>query len=264
MQDMEYRMDRLAQNFFQFFNPRYAASRHQKRFSYSIRYKVYAEELGWEPSTHSHLETDQCDDYSHHCLLEHIRSGDIAGCVRLVVPACGGGNSYLPYQQHPIPNIESKHLAHTAPIEVGEISRLAVPLQFRRRANEAGKPFILDRHNSNKIYTEEERRNFPNIAIGLYLASIAMVELCKLELVLVVMEPRLQRHLSRFGLHFHKISDEFELHGQRALFELPNSELTSNMPDDIKHLYELIKQNLAQQPWQYPSNRERLHSNEHF
>ncbi|MCG8486930.1 MAG: PEP-CTERM/exosortase system-associated acyltransferase [Chromatiales bacterium] len=255
-------MDRLAQNFFQFFNPRYAASRHQKRFSYSIRYKVYAEELGWEPSNSSRLETDGCDEYSHHCLLEHIRSGDVAGCVRLVVPTKGRRGTYLPYQLHDIPNVESDHLSQFSATDMGEISRLAVPLHFRRRANEAGKPFILEDHNTNNIYTEEERRNFPNIAIGLYLSSIAMVELCRLELVLVVMEPRLQRHLMRYGLHFHKISDEFELHGKRALFELPRRELTCNMPEDIKQLYDLIKHNLSQQPWQLPSNNLRLHSNE--
>ncbi|MCG7915235.1 MAG: PEP-CTERM/exosortase system-associated acyltransferase [Candidatus Thiodiazotropha weberae] len=259
---MERDMERLAQNFFQFFNPRYAASRHQKRFSYSIRYKVYAEELGWEPSSCSRLETDHCDDYSHHCLLEHIRSGDVAGCVRLVVPSADRSDSYLPYQLHQIPNIESDRLLQTHPGDIGEISRLAVPLHFRRRANEAGKPFILDSHNTNKIYTEEERRNFPNIAIGLYLSSIALVDLCRLKLVLVVMEPRLQRHLNRYGLQFHKISDDFELHGKRALFELPSSELTSNMPDDIRLLYDLIKQNLAQQPWQFPGNNLQLHSNE--
>jgi hypothetical protein len=70
--------------------------------------------------------------------------------------------------------------------------------------------------------------------------------------------------LSRFGLHFRKISDEFELHGQRALFELPNSELTSNMPDEIKQLYKLIKQNLSQQSWHIPSNRQGLNHNEQF
>ncbi|MCG7920700.1 MAG: PEP-CTERM/exosortase system-associated acyltransferase [Candidatus Thiodiazotropha lotti] len=261
---MERDMERLAQNFFQFFNPRYAASRHQKRFSYSIRYKVYAEELGWEPSSSSRLETDHCDAYSHHCLLEHIRSGDIAGCVRLVVPSAGRPDNYLPYQLHQIPNVKSERLLQIPPTDIGEISRLAVPLHFRRRANETGKPFILDSHNTNTMYTEEERRNFPNIAIGLYLSSIALVDLCRLKLVLVVMEPRLQRHLGRFGLQFHKISDDFELHGKRALFELPSSELTSNMPDDIRRLYDLIKQNLAQQPWQIPGNNLQLHSNEKF
>ena len=245
-------MESLAQNFSRYFIPRYAASRHQKRFSYSIRYKVYAEELGWEPLNTSRLETDHCDAYSHPCLLEHKRTGDIAGCVRLVVPENGRRDAYLPYQLHRVPKIDTSHLSRCTPTHVGEISRLAVPNQFRRRPDEKGKPFILDQHNTTTIFSEEERRNFPNIAIGLYLSAIAMVELCDLELALVVMEPRLQRHLKRYGLFFHQISDEFELKGQRALFELPRNELTRHMKGEVKELYEVIRDTLAQQPWQSP------------
>jgi N-acyl amino acid synthase of PEP-CTERM/exosortase system len=255
-------MESLAHNFYRYFIPRYAASRHQKRFSYSIRYDVYAEELGWEPCNTSHLETDHCDNYAHCCLLEHKRSGDIAGCVRLVVPEAGKRDDYLPYQMHHIPRIGKCYLKQITPNYVGEISRLAVPQQFRRRNNETGKPFILDRHNSNTIFSEEERRNFPNIAIGLYLSSIALVELCELELVLVVMEPRLQRHLMRYGICFHQISDQFELNGQRALFELTRAELTSQMPAQVRELYELIRDILVSQPWQSPQRPQRMHSND--
>jgi N-acyl amino acid synthase of PEP-CTERM/exosortase system len=128
--------------------------------------------------------------------------------------------------------------------QVGEISRLAVPSNFRRRAREQGKPFILDSHNTTTIYTEEERRNFPNISIGLYLSAIGLVELCNLERVLVVMEPRLQRHLKRYGLVFHQISESFELRGRRALFELPGDELTQHMDEYILELYGLIYNDL--------------------
>ncbi|MES9941686.1 MAG: PEP-CTERM/exosortase system-associated acyltransferase [Candidatus Thiodiazotropha sp. 6PLUC2] len=255
-------MESLANNFSKYFLPRYAASRHQKRFCYSIRYKVYAEELGWEAINNSRLETDHCDNYAHHCLLEHKRTGDVAGCVRLVVPQPDRRDAYLPYRLHSIPEIADSNLNQSPSASVGEISRLAVPDHFRRRSNESGRPFILDQHNSNTIFTEEERRNFPNIAIGLYLSSIALAELCELELVLVVMEPRLQRLLKRYGLHFQKISDHFELQGERALFELPRNQLTSHMPDQILELYELIKETLAQQPWQAPQLSMRVHSND--
>ena len=61
-------MDRgLVRNFSTYFNPLYAATRHQRRFSYTIRYQVYAEELGWEPLNEKRLERDECDDYAHHC-----------------------------------------------------------------------------------------------------------------------------------------------------------------------------------------------------
>jgi N-acyl amino acid synthase of PEP-CTERM/exosortase system len=130
---------------------------------------------------------------------------------------------------------------------VGEISRLAVPHNFRRRASEAGRPFILDSHNTTTIYTEEERRNFPNISIGLYLSAIALVELCDLERVLVVMEPRLQRHLKRYGLLFRQISETFDLRGRRALFELLGEELTINMNEYILELFLIIHHDLGQQ-----------------
>ncbi|MEJ2611075.1 MAG: PEP-CTERM/exosortase system-associated acyltransferase [Candidatus Thiodiazotropha sp.] len=242
-------MESLADNFFRYFISRYAASHHQKQISYSIRHQVYAEELGWEPISHRQLETDQFDDYAHPCLLEHKRTGDIAGCVRLVVPQTERLDIYHPYQQHPIEDINTHHIGQLSPTEIGEISRLAVPNQFRRRANEQGKPFIFEHGSSKTVFNEDEQRNFPHIAIGLYLSAIAMVELCDLELVLVVMEPRLMRHLKRFGICFHQISATFDFNGERALFELPRSELTLHLKSQVKELYQLILMSLMHQPW---------------
>jgi N-acyl amino acid synthase of PEP-CTERM/exosortase system len=221
-------MDGLVRNFAIYFNPRYAATQQQQRYSYNIRYQVYAEELGWEPLNQTQLERDECDDYAHHCLLEHKRTGDIAGCVRLVIPPAGLTRARLPFQLHELNIVSKKNLRHFNQRRIGEISRLAVPRSFRRRANEAGKPFILDSHNTS-TFTEEEQRNFPNISIGLYLSAIAMVDISQLDLVLVVMEPRLQRHLKRFGIHFRQISTPFELRGERILYDLPRSRLTSHM-----------------------------------
>ncbi|MCU7918731.1 MAG: PEP-CTERM/exosortase system-associated acyltransferase [Candidatus Thiodiazotropha sp. (ex Dulcina madagascariensis)] len=252
-------MESLAENFSRYFRPRYAVTRHQQRYSYTIRYQVYAEELGWEPLNDHRLEMDDCDDYAHHCLLEHKRTGDIAGSVRLVVPPAGQHDVCLPYQLHGISSINSDRLSKYSPDKIGEISRLAVLNSFRRRPNETGKPFILGKHNTNTIFTEKEKRNFPNISIGLYLSAIAMVDLCNLDLALVVMEPRLQRHLKRFGLFFHQISNPFEFRGQRALFELPGNKLTNHMNPQIKALYDLIYEDLAEQPWYMPQERPPIH-----
>lgn len=258
-------MESLADNFSQHFRVGIAATRQQQRFAYAIRHQVYAEELGWEPVNEKRLETDDCDEYAYHCLLEHKRSGDIAGCVRLVMPQIGQPESPLPCQMHRIPMKRNRHLSEFIGTQVGEISRLAVPSIFRRRAQESGKPFILDGHNATTIYTEEDRRNFPNISLGLYLAAIALVDLCDLERVLVVMEPRLQRHLQRYGLIFHQISQTFELHGKRALFELPRDELTSNMDGHILELFGLIHRELDQQ-WDeiLQTHYDSALSNDHF
>ncbi|MGD8909997.1 MAG: PEP-CTERM/exosortase system-associated acyltransferase [Chromatiales bacterium] len=240
-------MESLANNFSQYFHVLLALTRQQRRFAYAIRHQVYAEELGWEQPNNSRLEIDRHDDYAYHCLLEHRRSGDIAGCVRLILPHIGQADSQLPCQVHKIPLKPSRRQLDFNGAHVGEISRLAVPHNFRRRASEAGRPFILDSHNTTTIYTEEERRNFPNISIGLYLSAIALVELCDLERVLVVMEPRLQRHLKRYGLLFRQISETFDLRGRRALFELLGEELTINMNEYILELFLIIHHDLGQQ-----------------
>ncbi len=240
-------MESLAKNFSQYFGIGLAATRQQQRFAFAIRHQVYAEELGWEPVNDDRQESDDCDKYAYHCLLEHKRSGDIAGCVRLVLPQIGEPGSYLPCQMHHIPMKRNRHLSEFIGAQVGEISRLAVPSSYRRRATESGKPFVLGSQSAAVIHNEEDRRNFPNISIGLYLAAIALVELSDLERVLVVMEPRLQRHLQRFGLVFHQISQTFELRGKRALFELPQDELTSNMSEQILDLYCHIHDDLNRQ-----------------
>jgi N-acyl amino acid synthase of PEP-CTERM/exosortase system len=242
-------VDSLVDNFFHYFQPQYAVSQDQKRCSYDIRYRVYVEELGWEAPNPVCLESDPCDDYAHPCLLKHKRTGEFAGCVRLVVPKTGHHETYLPFQRHDITGIDSNHLERYLPLQVGEISRLAVPSVFRRRRNESGKPFILDENSAAEVYSKEELRNFPNIAMGLYLSAIAMVDLCELQLAVVVMEPRLQRHLQRFGLHFQRISEIFELRGKRALFELPRDKLTADMPAPIRALYKGIREALRDQPW---------------
>lgn len=240
-------MESLVHNFSSYFKVVLGLTRQQQRYAFAIRHQVYAEELGWEPLNDSRLETDACDDYAYHCLLEHKRSGEIAGCIRLVIPSLAVHDAKLPYQLHHLPLTEQQQRRLLNAGNIGEISRLAVPRTFRRRAHEAGKAYILDENNSIIPYSKEERRNFPCIAIGLYLAAIAMVDICELSAVLVVIEPRLQRLLSRHGLVFHQISDIFDLHGNRALFELPRNELTSNMSEGILDLYQHIHGDLSNQ-----------------
>jgi N-acyl amino acid synthase of PEP-CTERM/exosortase system len=235
-------MEQLAEKFSQFFRVNLAITPQQKRYSYAIRHQVYAEELGWEPTSESRLEIDDYDDFSHHCLLEHKRSGDLMGCVRLVLPTFDIPKPRLPCQSHEIPMLNRRRLTAVSDEWVGEVSRLAVLNGFR--AQERDRPFMLNQGNG-AIYSDEERRHFPSISMGLYLSAIALVDLFELERVFVLMEPRLHRHLQRCGLVFHQISEIFELRGRRALFELPGEELTRNMSEQVLVLYRLIRQDLG-------------------
>ncbi|TCI04473.1 PEP-CTERM/exosortase system-associated acyltransferase [Corallincola luteus] len=239
----------LAENFDRYFGIRYAKNPALKNFAYRIRHQVYAQELGWEAPNQDEIETDSCDPYAHVCLLEHKTSGQYAGTIRLVIPPAHAANQPLPFEQHCLQScwrsvIDPESLERGT---FGEISRLAVPDTFRRRQDEKGKPFVLGESSTARAFTEEERRNFPNIAIGLYLAAIAMVDICHHQHVFVMMEPRLQRHLMRFGLPFEQSGEAMEYHGTRALYMLPKAKLTRYLSDDIQELYDLIKAELNQQ-----------------
>jgi N-acyl amino acid synthase of PEP-CTERM/exosortase system len=238
-------MTRLAQNFSHYFRVVMASTRQQKRYAHAIRYQVYAKEMGWEPPNESRLEIDECDEYATHCLLEHKRSGEAVGCIRIVIPPAGEVGKRLPCQTHDIA-LDSELAQSVIRGEVGEISRLAVPHSFRHCTNESI-PAFSDSHDAI-TYSDEERRNFSHISLGLYYASIAMAEFYELEQVLVCMEPRLNRCLARFGLKFHQMSKTFEMKGkERALFVLHKTEFSTSMKPAQLELYQNIHRDMIEQ-----------------
>ncbi|WP_448553929.1 PEP-CTERM/exosortase system-associated acyltransferase [Thalassotalea montiporae] len=239
----------LAENFAQYFQVKFANTKALRQEAFKIRYGVYAAELGWEPENDSHMETDDCDDYAFHCLLEHKRTGVHAGCVRLVIPPANEPDKELPFEAHCLESarkdvIDSTQLPRGS---FGEISRLAVLSSFRRRENEKNVPFVLNSINPKTVYSEEERRNFPNIAMGLYLAAVALSDICNHKGMFVMMEPRLNRRLTRFGLPFVQCGEEMDYHGIRAMFYLERAGFNSELSPEILEFYNLIYQQLVDQ-----------------
>jgi len=194
----------IAKNFNQFFQIKFADTKLLREEAFKIRYGVYCDELGWEPENVLQMETDDCDDYAYHCLLKHKRTGVYAGCVRLVIPPVQIPDLALPFEKNCLHSARKEVLDSTKLTRgsFGEISRLAVLTSFRRRKREKKAPFIINAVNSGTIYTEEEHRHFPNIAMGLYIAAVALADICNHVGSFVMMEPKLNRRLKRFGLPF--------------------------------------------------------------
>ncbi|MAG76331.1 MAG: GNAT family N-acetyltransferase [Colwelliaceae bacterium] len=239
----------IASNFAQYFQIKFADTKALRQEAFKIRYGVYAAELGWEPLNEKEMETDECDDYAFHCLLEHRRTGVFAGCVRLVIPPADHQDLPLPFEAHCLDSarkdvIDSTKLPRGS---FGEISRLAVLSTFRRREKEKNRPFVLNSVNPETIYSEDERRNFPNIAMGLYLAAVALADICNHTGMFVMMEPRLNRRLTRFGLPFEQCGDEMDYHGIRAMFYLKRAGFNSDLTPEILELYKVIYNDLMAQ-----------------
>jgi N-acyl amino acid synthase of PEP-CTERM/exosortase system len=232
----------IASHFNKFFQIKFANTKELEEEAFKIRYRVYSQELGWEPENESKMETDECDEYSFHCLLRHRRTGVFAGCVRLVIPPVENPDLQLPFESNCLQSARTEVIDSTK-LErgcFGEISRLAVLSSFRRREREKNTPFIINNVNPATVYSEDERRNFPNIAVGLYLSAVALADICNHSGMFVMMEPRLNKRLTRFGLPFVQVGDEMDYHGKRAMFHLPREGFKSGLTIELKEFYDII------------------------
>ncbi|MDO7084099.1 PEP-CTERM/exosortase system-associated acyltransferase [Pseudocolwellia sp. AS88] len=239
----------IAENFNKYFKIKFASSKTLRQEAFKIRYGVYSRELGWEPENELEMETDEYDDHSYHCLLEHRRTEVFAGCIRLIIPPVQNPTLQLPFEANCLDSAR-KEVLDPSSLERGsfsEISRLAVLDSFRRRNKEKSVPFVISEANPETMYSEEERRNFPNIAIGLYLGGLALANLCNHKGMFVMMEPRLNKRLQRFGLPFEQVGDVVDYHGMRAMFYLDKNKFNSELSDELLALYKIIYKDLTEQ-----------------
>lgn len=248
---------------------------------YITRYAVYCEELQFENPAEfpDGEESDAYDAHSKHCLLRHKPSGTFAGCVRLVLANPEHPHAPFPFEtacQHNFrtgvadPSRLDRH-------SFGEISRLAVTANFRRRAGERESPVErlddprrpdpgrrreprraaatqvdlsedrrsnVERRSEPPTSLEAGRRSFPLIALGLYLAAASVGLLTGLNSVFVMMEPRLARHLRYYGIRFKQVGDVIDYHGKRGPFYITRDDLLTNLSPEMRGLLDAIQEDL--------------------
>jgi len=236
----------LAEDFRRFFKVSLATTFEQKQAVYGLRYRVYCEELEYEPATSfpDKLECDEFDERSLHCLVIHRRSGLAAGCVRLVRTRDDQSHAPLPIE---------KHCAHSLdPATVGfmkhnrgticEISRLAVDGRFRRRFGE-------DRSQLGELdaldMCHQELRTFSLVATASFMAATALTELTGCHHIFAMMEVFLPKVLARSGLHFERAGKEIDYHGWRAPYFITTQSAIEHMRPELKEFYLSIYENLA-------------------
>lgn len=236
----------LAEHFEQYFKIIHADTDELKNQAYKIRYDVYCDELKYLSNCEPNLETDDCDKHSYHVLLQHRASGFYAGCVRLVEQPKNNPAALFPYEICCLDSIDEEKyqpLLDTGRQYIGEISRLAVHAMFRRRSGEYKTAYGVDMDNPLS-FNPDELRFFPFISIALYLAS-AMIAIHEgIKYVVVMMEPRLARLLSRVGICFIQIGKTMEYHGTRAMFAIDKQQLFDNLKPELMHLYQMISRQL--------------------
>lgn len=240
----------LYENFIQYFDVSSALSALQKDHVYSIRYRVYCEEFGYEPIEvfPDKLESDAFDEYSTHCLITHKTSGTPAGCVRLVHV---NEDSQMPMEKYCRSAIDDNIIRSFDGQRdtICELSRLAVDGAFRRRAGERVSRFG---HISAIDFSQQEQRTFSLIATSSILAAFAMSDLIGRPHCFAMMEPFLPRILEESGIMVHPAGQEIDYHGMRAPYYIDTSAVVSALSNEMREFYENVRHLLATQPVEAP------------
>ncbi len=236
----------LSSHFSRYFRISVANTPKLKEEVFRIRYQVYCEELGYEPLSKfpDHMEKDAYDPRSIHCLLQHTPSKIYAGCIRLVL-----SDSHNPDAKFPFENVCSDHLIDFNELgrsHFGEVSRLAVISQFRKREGEQKTPGGLMMFDDQQQEQGEQRRS-PVIALSLYLAATSVVIDLGLDYALTLMEPRLARHLRMTGLKFRPVGQAVEFHGKRGPFAIKIPGLLADLRKntEVSDLFQTIQASIA-------------------
>ena len=233
----------IAKHFESYFTAEVASSETMRTQVQNIRHRVYCEELKFEPVNDAQKECDEFDSYSDYCTLRHIKSNKLVGCVRMVAPV--SPHSELPIEKFCGSSITDMkyHPSNFSREEIGEISRLAVLPEYRRRKMdrvEGVAQGLLD----NETYTENEFRCFPFISVGLYFAVAALTVIAGRKHIYVMTEPKIARSMSLAGIRFIQIGKTVDYHGLRAPYYINRDILFRHMSKGLKVLYSHIEKDV--------------------
>lgn len=238
--------NQISKHFSEYLSPVVALSDELKNESFKIRHNVYCEELRFEDVRDNKMETDQFDAHSTHCLIKHIPTGEYAGTVRIV--RSENESQLLPIEKYCISSIadDAVHPGDFPRSEICEISRLAVPAQFRKRATDKFMGSATGAINEH-VYSERELRCFPFIAVGLYLCAASASRQHDIKHCFVMMEPRLARSLRFVGIPFQQVGPVVDYHGKRAPYYISRYVLMNGLTPGFKRMLKSIEKKVAGQ-----------------
>ena len=179
---------------------------------YKLRYKVYCDEWGFErPEDHpGGIERDEFDEHSVHFVAIRKDNQQLVGTTRIIFHSKLG----FPIEEHchindDILKFDKSHW--------GEISRLAVSKEFRKRVGDDSiykndDPLL---YNVNSPY-KEKRKNENQIVIGLYRCIYRESLDSRLTHLYAVMAKGLFLLLHRIGISFMQAGPGIEYHGIRT------------------------------------------------
>lgn len=169
--------------------------------AFRVRHQVFCEQLGYEMDNVDGCESDEHDVNSLHILIRDRSSHTGVACFRLVLPQ-PNTRIWLPFDLYGVQHVDRSlfdwnKVNHLRSMEV---SRLALNAKL-----------LDNEHVSVGISTSY-------LAAAMFYAVTTITLHMGIEYLFMVIEPRLARLISRFGMKLDQISPKFEYYGQRATF----------------------------------------------
>lgn len=208
-----------------------------RRAVYRVRHDVYCQEFGFERPNSEKQEVDRFDQHSTALLVRDIVDNQYIACARIVRARPDSQLEPLPFEL--VTNGHLHEWLKQDPVsrrEVGEISRLAVAAQFRRRRTDIG-PAPLSEHDFSQGHSAQR---FPFIMAGLYLGLLALAQLQGLTRLYLLSEARLANHLGRLGVEITQIGEPVEHRGIRVPSMIRVPTVVAALHGFIRPLYDEI------------------------
>jgi N-acyl amino acid synthase of PEP-CTERM/exosortase system len=208
-----------------------------KWHNYHIRHEVYCRELGFEPIRADQVESDEYDAHSIHCLVRAVTTHMFVGCSRIVVVDPSDPAAPLPFEKTCADALDRNVLDPSTMdrSRIGEISRLAIIAQYRRRKGELGRPFSV-----NDDFGENSRIRLPYMTLGLYLAMIALAQWKGIDTLFMLTDPLLATSIAHLGVEVHQIGAPIEHRGTRIPAALFVEEIVANMDARVRPFFDTI------------------------
>lgn len=241
-------IDSAADHFFEHFTLVVANDEQEQRTCYKTRHQVYCEEMKFEDPRPNGMEFDEFDEFALSCYIKHKATGDCAGTIRIVMPQHAG--QLLPIEQNCSGAIRlDEHSPQRYPrYSVCEISRLAIPKQFRRRSSDNSLSPVTGKSLNNGFKQNSPGRNFPYLSLALYFFAASICVLRDIENVYVMMEPRLARSLRMLGINFEQLGGTIDYHGQRAAYQISPMEFMQQITPSLQRFQRKIMTELEEVP----------------
>lgn len=216
-----------------------------KDVSFKTRHKVYCEEMKFEQTRASSLEVDKYDDRAVNCYIKHLPTGECAGTIRLVLPQHGSGA--LPLEDKFSDAFSCSSLLPSNLVSEGvcEISRLAVPREFRVRQF---KTKVLPSEKLAKVKQSKNLKfnieQLPYLSVALYLMATSVCLHLNMSHAYVLMEPKLARRMKAFGIHFNEVGEAISFKGQRVPYRLSPTTMVSELSNTLKRFQQEVHQSI--------------------